>query len=225
MLDTVTGELCPLHGKAHPSTWKKWPHHSPQAGEIWPWLHGFRITSSAPPLRGGSKGPDLLWTATQTHILGLGFAHPSWCHIYNILECSKRLVLKNNRHRIFMTPSNNKVFERSFDEGTVMMVYQKPETSSQINDTLQWTSYGWGWLNKRGALCDTGQHLMPLGWMRRCLKDGGARWDFCLLVGFVFLLINFGGCFTGLRGRCEGCGRLERLGRMIWNFQRIKNYV
>lgn len=35
-----------------------------------------------------------------------------------------------------MSPSNTKVFERSFDEGTLMIVYQKPEARNLEVD--QW---------------------------------------------------------------------------------------
>ena len=48
--------------------------------------------------------------------------------IFNLLKYVKGLVLWSQSHRATMTSGNSRICRRSFGEGLVLMVYQKPET-------------------------------------------------------------------------------------------------
>ena len=62
---------------------------------------------------------------TQTHIFGIGLAY---LNIYDLLECMKELVLTIDILRNSMILSNSRISKRSFSEGPVIMVCQRPET-------------------------------------------------------------------------------------------------
>ena len=55
-------------------------------------------------------------------------AHPNIYPIWDLLENVKGLVLQINTRRISMTWVGLGISQRSFGEGLVMMVCQKPET-------------------------------------------------------------------------------------------------
>ena len=74
-----------------------------------------------------SQQPRLISSVTiQAHILDFGLSHPNFYPIYDPLELMKNLVLQNDSRRISMTQGHNRVSERSFGEGPVMMMYQSP---------------------------------------------------------------------------------------------------
>ena len=73
----------------------------------------------------------------QAHIQGFELVYPNIYSIYDLLECVKGPVLRSHSHRISMTQGNSQVSKRSLGEGPVLMVYQKPETLNQTNDSLQ----------------------------------------------------------------------------------------
>lgn len=60
-------------------------------------------------------------------------AHPNSCPIYDLLGCTKGLVPTNDDCRISRTQGSNRLSERHFDEGLVLMVYQKTEALNQNN--------------------------------------------------------------------------------------------
>lgn len=73
---------------------------------------------------------------TQTQIQGFELAHPSIYTIHDLREWVKWLILQNHGKRISKTQSNGEI-SWNFDEDPVLMIYQKPEALTQINNTLQ----------------------------------------------------------------------------------------
>lgn len=68
-----------------------------------------------------------------------------------------------------MTLGNNRISARHFNEGPVMVVYQKPGTLNQtMTHSLQETFCRWDCLDERGILHYTLQLLMKIGCMKRC---------------------------------------------------------
>ncbi|KAL6035210.1 hypothetical protein STEG23_012045 [Scotinomys teguina] len=53
-------------------------------------------------------------STTQTHVLGLGLAHPNIYPICDLLEFMKGLVRQSDSHRISLTQGGNWIFERHF---------------------------------------------------------------------------------------------------------------
>lgn len=51
--------------------------------------------------------PDTSWDLSWPILIS--------CPIYDLLECTKGLVLLNNNHRVSMTHGNNMISERHFD--------------------------------------------------------------------------------------------------------------
>lgn len=67
----------------------------------------------------------LISASTEIHILVLRLVHPNIYHIYDLLECTKRLILCNDSQKISLTLSNNRISRKSFSESPVMMVCQE----------------------------------------------------------------------------------------------------
>lgn len=77
---------------------------------------------------------------TQTHIQGFHLAHPNICRICDLREWSlKGVVLCIYSCTIFITWGNSRISKRSFDEGPVLLVYQRPKILNQANNSLWWT--------------------------------------------------------------------------------------
>ena len=72
-------------------------------------------------------------TTAQAQNQGCELAHP----IYDLLEHVKGPVLQIQSSRVSMTQGTNRISTKSPCEGSVLMVEQKPEASSQINDSMQ----------------------------------------------------------------------------------------
>ena len=64
-------------------------------------------------------------------------AHPNIYSTFDLHEKAKGLVLKTHSDRISLTQGNSRISERSFGEGPVLMVNQKPEALNQNNSSLQ----------------------------------------------------------------------------------------
>lgn len=142
---------------------------------------------------------------TQTHILGL--AHPNICSSMTSWSARREgLVLWNGSHRISMTQDYSRLYDRNFSESLVMTVCQGPwaRPMTHGNERLQVSLNG-----QKVNLHNTPQLPGPLGWIKVCWKDQGAKWGF--LVWFVFFLTNFGVVLLG--GMLQGWGvDMEGLG-------------
>lgn len=102
-------------------------------------------------------------------------------------------VLQNHSHRISMILGNSRIMERSFGEGLVLMVYQRPEalTNTHCNDHLQVKMFG-----QMGVLCDTPQ-CPRQQWI--CDGEVGEMDKQMLLLFFLFFFFLGAGSYTGGR--------------------------
>lgn len=66
-------------------------------------------------------------TTTQSHNQSSDLALPNLYPICDLLEGVKGLVLWNHSRKISRSCGKSRISERSFGEGSVLMVYQKPE--------------------------------------------------------------------------------------------------
>lgn len=88
------------------------------------------------------------------HILDLGIAHTTGCPISDLLECVRGLVLWNDGSSSPMTLGNNRISVRHFNEGPVMVVYQKSGTLNQtMTHCRKHFAGGTAWM--KGVYCIT----------------------------------------------------------------------
>lgn len=100
--------------------------------------HRCRTLGSACTWEGQSQHrPRLINSAaTQAHILCFKSAHPNIYSICDLLKCMKGLVLWKHSLRISNNRSNSRILKRSFSEGLVLILYQKPGALNQINKLI-----------------------------------------------------------------------------------------
>lgn len=118
----------------------KCPHHSLESYQSMTLM----ISGPTPHHWHGRVGfaPHLsvVFPVAWTDHLGI---HPGFCvdtsnisQIYDLLEHMKGPALQNHSCRILKTRGNNRIFESSFSESPVLMVYQKPGAFNLTNNLL-----------------------------------------------------------------------------------------
>lgn len=132
------------------------------------------------PEEGGSsegQKKQLSYYASPQPMLWVG--PPNIYPIYDLQEHKKRLILWSHNHRIFMTLGNSSIPKRSFGQGSVLRVHQKPEALNETNHWLQWTIASKA-AGRKGYTTWQPQLLMPPGWMKRWQrgKKGKMNWLF-----------------------------------------------
>lgn len=111
-----------------------------------------------------------------------------------------------------MTEGKNRIFKRSPDEDPLLVVYQKPEASNHINNSLPWTlAREVVWSNVYTVWHTVVHHSS------------------CGEIFFSFLqflpLFSFIGEVAKAEGRYSGMERWVGLGDMLWNSLRINKKV
>lgn len=163
----------PLLGKAGPT-----PHHR----------HG--STGHSPDIGGPSTLSEQP-SYHQIYIQGFEWALSNIYPIYDLLECMKGLVLWNLRHRISITGVISRMFKRSFSEGPVLTMYQKPEELNLDNHTLNNEHLQVKLCEPKCILHDTQQLPMTPRWMKRWYRGEKTEEQNVLFVFTLVFLFDF----------------------------------